>query len=219
MMKGLLIKDLKLMKKQKTFFLILLIMSIAFTGMDGGENFIVGFLTFICSLFSVSTISYDEFDNGNAFLFTLPFNRPDYVKEKYLFGLLMGVIACAFGTIVSTIAYMLKNSAMDLTEWLPACLIFIIFDLLLLSFLLPFQLKFGAERGRIAMLIAFGIIFVAVFLLAQLLKSMNIDIDAMVAKLSDVGLAGLFGGCLLAAVICMGLSYGISRRIVCRKEF
>ena len=34
----------------------------------------------------MSSISYDEFDNGNAFLFSLPITRKDYVLEKYIFG-------------------------------------------------------------------------------------------------------------------------------------
>ena len=62
-MKGLLIKDFKLMKEQKNFLLIILIITIGMSLFTNDLSFALGFLTFIVSLFSLSTISYDEFDN------------------------------------------------------------------------------------------------------------------------------------------------------------
>ncbi len=57
-----------------------------------GTSFPIGFLGFVGALFSLSSISYDEFDNGNAFLFSLPITRKDYVLEKYIFGLISGIM-------------------------------------------------------------------------------------------------------------------------------
>lgn len=57
----------------------------------------------ICSMFSLSTISYDEFDNGNAFLFSLPITRKGYVIEKYIFGIMLGVISLILSTIIACI--------------------------------------------------------------------------------------------------------------------
>ena len=90
-MKGLLIKDLKLMKNQKNFFLVILVV-IAFLAAGSDDlSFPMGFTAFIGTLFTLSSISYDEFDNGNAFLFSLPITRKQYVLEKYGFGLLLGI--------------------------------------------------------------------------------------------------------------------------------
>ena len=36
----------------------------------------------------LGTLSYDEFDRGYSFLFTLPVSKRGYVKEKYVLGLL-----------------------------------------------------------------------------------------------------------------------------------
>ena len=74
-MKGLLIKDFKLMKMQKNFFLMMIAIVIAISFFQNEISFPLGFLPFVISLFSLSTISYDEFDNGNAFLFSLPISR------------------------------------------------------------------------------------------------------------------------------------------------
>lgn len=57
----------------------------------------VPYVTMMFSIFSLTTISYDEFDNGMSFLFTLPVNRVKYVVEKYIFGIL--VCLCGFRMI------------------------------------------------------------------------------------------------------------------------
>ena len=90
-MKGLFIKDLRLMMMQKRFFIMILLIAISMVAVTGDISFIVGYLTFICPLFCISTISYDEFDNGYAFLFTLPIQKKDYVKEKYAFALTLAI--------------------------------------------------------------------------------------------------------------------------------
>ena len=89
-MKGLIIKDFKLLMMQKSFFVTLTIVAIFF-GITTDSIFVIGFLTMICSMFALSTISYDEFDNGNAFLFSLPITRKGYVIEKYIFAIMLEI--------------------------------------------------------------------------------------------------------------------------------
>ncbi len=62
----------------------------------------IGFATF--PLFTLSTISYDEFDNGNAFLFSLPITRAGYVVEKYCFALILALSAWTISTLLVVIA-------------------------------------------------------------------------------------------------------------------
>ena len=103
-MKGLLIKDFKLMLNQKKFFiLIVLILGAIACFLDFDYYFLIGYFMFICSLFTISTISYDEFDNGNAFLFTLPFSRSRYVEEKYCFGILAGTCSWFLSFVITLI--------------------------------------------------------------------------------------------------------------------
>ena len=86
-MKGMLIKDLRLLKNQgKTLLLMLFVVAIFMNFItDVGPSFIVGYITIIFSLFTATTISYDEFDNCYLFLMTLPITRKKYVNEKYVF--------------------------------------------------------------------------------------------------------------------------------------
>lgn len=52
----------------------------------------------------MSTISYDEFDNGNAFLFSMPITRKSYTVEKYAFGLIFGMVFWLLATVIALIA-------------------------------------------------------------------------------------------------------------------
>ena len=74
-MKGLLIKDFRLMKVQKNFLTLITVIGVFMALFSENVSYTIGFISFIFSLFSISSISYDELDNGNAFLFSLPVTR------------------------------------------------------------------------------------------------------------------------------------------------
>ena len=83
-MKGLLIKDLKLMKNNgKNLLLVFLIIGTMMGIMTKELYAAVGYVTFIFTLFTVNTISYDENEHGYTYLFSLPVNKKIYVREKY----------------------------------------------------------------------------------------------------------------------------------------
>ena len=79
-MKGLLIKDFRLLKGQVYFLLIVTGCVIVFM-INGNEAFGVAYVCSMVALLSLTTVSYDEYENGSAFLFTLPITKKDYVKE------------------------------------------------------------------------------------------------------------------------------------------
>ena len=78
-MKGLLVKDLLLLKMQKSFIILAFVICAFMAFSDSDSMFPITFLTFVLSLFSVSTISYDEFENGNPFLFA---DQPPAVCDR-----------------------------------------------------------------------------------------------------------------------------------------
>ena len=95
-MKGLFVKDIELMKQQKQFFILVVVMEVILNlAGSGSVSFATGYFTIVTAIFAITTISYDEFDNGLAFLMTLPVTRKQYVAEKYLLG--AGLTAVAWG--------------------------------------------------------------------------------------------------------------------------
>ena len=90
--KGLMVKDFQLMKSQmKLFFIVLIFWGVIMAG-SLNMTFFVGYSALLCSFMLISTFSYDAFENGNAYLFTLPVSRRDYIFEKFVFGFLLATV-------------------------------------------------------------------------------------------------------------------------------
>lgn len=219
-MKGLLIKDFKLMLNQKKFFiLIVLILGAIACFLDFDYYFLIGYFMFICSLFTISTISYDEFDNGNAFLFTLPFSRSRYVEEKYCFGILAGTCSWFLSFVITTIIQIINSNNFIFSDWMLSTLVMLPIMFVMLAILIPFQLKYGSENGRIAIIIFLGGGFVVCYLLANLLAQSQINFNALISFINNVDPLIIL---LIIFAICLAIlfvSMKISKRIVLKKEF
>ena len=81
-MKGLMIKDLKLMKNQKSFAVIFAAVILFYLFTEVTAAIIIGYACIVSAMFTVGTLSYDDLDNGNAFLFTLPFARKPMLRKN-----------------------------------------------------------------------------------------------------------------------------------------
>lgn len=169
-MKGLLVKDFRLMKGQKNFLFLLFFMVIFVFVSDMDASFFMGYLPFLFMIAAMSTISYDEFDNSMAFLMVLPVSRKMYVLEKYLFGEMLGFGGFAAALILFLISEKNNASSMTFTQYVLLILCFLAFIVLFLSLMIPVQLKFGSEKGRIVLFIIFFGIIGIVYLLSRLTK-------------------------------------------------
>ena len=217
-MKGLLIKDFKLMKTQKNYFLLILAITVGMSAFSEDVSFTMGFLTFVVSLFTISTISYDEFDNGNAFLFSLPITRTSYTLEKYALGLILGGGAL----VVSTLLILLTNASRNIRpvpEILLTALLILPVVLLIQAVMIPFQLKFGGERGRLAISGDFGLLLVRGVVGVKIADALHIDIFGILGQLPAPGMGMLLALLFGAALILLLLSVRISLGIMGKKEF
>ena len=201
-MKGLLIKDLLLMIKSKKVILFML-----FIGIIGGINdisFATGYILMVLAILSLSTISYDEANHGLKTLFTLPISKSDYVKEKYLFSLIITGIGFALVAILNCFS---KSGFME-------TFIIVSTALFLLAISLPFQLKEGNEKGRIVLfVVVFGCTFLFAFLnqfFSEFFESMEETLNALDPTMFSVGL-------LITSIILYIISMMISIRIYNKK--
>lgn len=216
-MKGLLIKDFRLLKNQKSFLLTFLLIGVGMLFTELDSFLIISYLTFLFSAFAVSSISYDELDNGFAFLFTLPVSRRGYVAEKYLFGLLFGGGAWFISTLLTTVIAAFRQGE-GLLEIFPAVFVYLVMILIYLSIVLPIQLKFGAEKGRLIILGTVILIYLAGFLLTRGLRYLNDHENIYLAgalKENYVAAAVVFAA---VSIMLFVLSYALSVRIMEKKQ-
>ena len=218
-MKGLIIKDLCLLKNQLNFFYIICIVGImmAFTNMN--LLFIMNYITIIFTMFTLTTISYDELDNGRAFLFTLPITRKGYVIEKYVLGILIAAVAWMVSGGIVLVFTVLRHPGTDITESVISMIFYLIIAIVFLDFTLPVQLKFGVDKSRIAIIGVVGAVFLVVFAVVKLLGMMGIDLVLIIDSLPSAGLAGvaLYAG--IGGILLTGVSYLASLKIIEKKQY
>lgn len=219
-MKGLLIKDFKLLKVQKNFFLLILCIAIVMEIFSDStsSSFIIGFLSFVATLFTLSSISYDEFDNGNAFLFSLPITRKSYVTEKYGFGMILGSSFWAFGTLIVILKEVITNKYVSIDTVIAAFIILpIVF--VVLAVMLPFQLKFGGEKGRIAIICTLVIVFLIGIIMTKIANAFNINLSFPFHQIATLNRAVLILAIIGFTLLMLFISYRISLSIMKKKEF
>lgn len=217
-MKGLLIKDLLLLKNQQRFFLLILFMSVGMLLAGVNSLFVINYITLIITMFTLSSISYDEFDNGYAFLFTLPITRNQYAAEKYVFGFVTGGSACIIVTVIALIMNFVRGGAGTL-ELLITALLYLFMSLLFMAVVVPVQLKFGTEKGRIVLIFIIGIIFAAGFIVVKAAKTFQLDLSTVVAALTSFAAGPVIIVLLLISLAAVFGSYLISANIMKKKQF
>ncbi len=148
-MKGLLIKDGRLMITQgKTLLGIAVFMIVcSFLQGDSFPQFAASYSIMMMTIFTISTVSYDEYDNGIKYLLVLPVERRTYVKEKYCFGILMSCIVWGICSLIGIAGAFFQN-ADGLEEYLISSLSVAMLAVLLLGICLPAIFYYGAEKGR-----------------------------------------------------------------------
>jgi hypothetical protein len=217
-MRGLITKDFLLIFKRKQTLIIFAVLALVMGfAMDG--TFIIGYITMLTAIVSISTISYDEFENGFSYLMTLPVSRKTYVLEKYLFCSLMGLAGWCVAMVIYMIANLVKQIPVNLPDELPMLFAILPVMLLFTSAIIPLQLKFGVEKSRIAIFAIYGGMALVVFLASKLLSKSSIDVSAFVAGLSTLSPALVLILLLTLWLAVTAVSYLISVRIMEKKEF
>lgn len=217
-MKGLLIKDFSLMKGQTRFFIIIVVIAIAIGAFYNNLSFMIGYLPFVISLFTLPTISYDEFDNGNAFLFTLPINRKIYIYEKYCLVFLLGGSSLVLATLLAIIFGITRNIA-SIPEILITAITILPIMLIIQSVMIPIQLKFGAEKGRIVIIGVSGFLFILGIVIIKTTEHLGLDIRTYIDNLPMLSMTWFIVSSIAFAILMLFISMKISIAIMNKKEF
>ena len=155
-MLGLMRKDLFLLL-QRSRALVIMVGVGVIIGFSTDGGFLMGYLTMISAILSIGTISYDEFDNGYPFLLTLPVTRKSYVTAKYLFCLLGVLAGWAAASVIFAGCCLVKGEGFRMAQ-LTEALAFLPVAGLMTAVMLPLQLKYGAEKSRLALAVLAGVV-------------------------------------------------------------
>lgn len=217
-MKGLLIKDFKLMLMQKSFFIIIIVVACLISISSQDPTFMIGFITLILSLFTVSTISYDEFDNGYPFLLTLPFSRKTYVLEKYVYGLILGTGGWIVSVMICSLMLIVQGKPVTSDMLIGAFVILPMF-LVIESLMIPVHLRFGGEKGRYALIACVGVLVVIGFVVMKIVEIFHIDVLPLILAIDALGPVMFMVILLMIGFLIMLVSLKVSLSIMNKKEF
>ncbi len=224
-MRGLLIKDIELTltnKKTIPVFLLIVLMMLA-TGDESMISFAVSFLTMICGMMVLSTISYDEYENGTSYLLTLPVTRTMYVIEKYVFTIVAMLTGFVISIIASLACVVVKGYDFDWEMWVVGCVATFFVLLLVYAIMIPILLKFGGENGRIVMVAFAAAVFAIAFAGARLSAWVGIDIKKIalesIVKIQGLGIPFLVAIAVIIMMAAFSISMYASNHVMLKKEF
>ena len=143
-MKGLLLKDFYVLKKELRAFLFIVVFFTAFSFLGDNNSFFMFYGLIMLPIVNISLISYDERSHWDSFLETTPISRSTAVTEKYLLTLLLLLL----WSPVVLAAYLVQ--AANLGSPMQAICICAYMALFFPAIIYPFIFALGSEKGRFA---------------------------------------------------------------------
>ena len=219
-MKGLLIKDYKLLMLQKKTFLLMLLIAICMNfAMQDNPGVIIGYLTFFAALMANTTLSYDEYGNGITFLLTLPVTRKTYVRSKYVGNLLLLLFFWLPSTLLEALIYALQGRILFRMETMVSVLAILPVSLIFVDFMIPLVLRFGQEKGKLVWAAVGGLIFAVIAVLNALSEAGKLEaVKQLLGNLVQHGI--LLTVCIFVlSLLGLAVSYGFSVKVMEKKIF
>lgn len=204
-MKGLAVYDMTWLKGQKKLLMILAALTVLYLVTDGT---MVLFLSVIYQMLMLRTLEWNLRADNSRFLFTLPFTRREYVREKYLFIL-------GSSLVLTIVLYILAlafhpNKMMELTAMLGTILL----ELLYFSaILIPMMIKLGSNMQVWLTVIVVAIASLTALMIGGLQETVEQWVTVIRGNLPVVYALVAFLG-----LMCLGVSMKISEGILGRDE-
>lgn len=204
-------KDFYIIKANiKSFLVVFLIYGFMCVA---GEEFDMTFLLpFLSAMIFISTFSYDEFNNWNAYAVTLPDGRRNVVRGKYVASLLFTLFTSILALILSSGIHIYKETFL-LEDILLSLVVPVTSMIVVLSIMYPIIFKFGIEKGR---MLVFAFIFGGVFLIGGMSKIISPDIMKSITTFLDNYYYFVLPLFMVGSI---AISYLVSIKIYLKKEF
>ena len=169
-MKGLLLKDFCILKKQMKLMVVFVIFY-AIWAVAAKMPTMMGTMVILLSIMMpISSMSYDEAGQWYRYAFSLPIPRRTLVLSKYVLGFLVSLGGLVVSAIGNIIILALTNGENALESWLTI-IGFLELGVIFLSIIIPILFKYGVEKGRLLIVVIAVIPSLLVALLGTTLKT------------------------------------------------
>lgn len=209
-MTALILKDIATLKKT-LLLTITICVALAIYGIYENAIFMIPLIcAMIPLILTAISFGYDTKSNFEQYAFSMPIKKSSYVLSKLFFAFAFGLI----GSICIFILLTIQN-IMTIEYIVFISIITLIASILMSAIQLPFILKYGAEKGRLIMVITYFVIFA----LSTFLKEKSDLITKFAELFNKSSMSMICIGIVLIGLIMIGLSVKSSIIIMEKKEY
>lgn len=209
-MTALILKDIATLKKT-LLLTITICVALAIYGIYENAIFMIPLIcAMIPLILTAISFGYDTKSNFEQYAFSMPIKKSSYVLSKLFFAFAFGLI----GSICIFILLTIQN-IMTIEYIVFISIITLMASILMSAIQLPFILKYGAEKGRLIMVITYFVIFA----LSTFLKEKSDLITKLAELFNKSSMSMICIGIVLIGLIMIGLSVKSSIIIMEKKEY
>ena len=214
-MKSLVLKDLlNIGHNAKSMLFILLVFAVALIPFSGVEGYIF-VCAILCSMMIVTTFSFDDNSKWTRYAMIMPVSKKELVGGKFVVLAIFCAIGSLFGLVIGFIGgFITQKITFDLSgivELLVLTLLAWAISFISGSLSIPLVFKFGAEKGRMLLLVSFLIPAGICFGIYQLFMLLGIE-------LTDMLVIWLLCCSPIITLVWFCIMYKISYRVFIKKE-
>ncbi|OUM21511.1 ABC-2 transporter permease [Butyricicoccus porcorum] len=181
---------------------------------DVGSMFSYIFV-FVSAMFGIASFSYEENYHWNRYTASLPVSVRQLVLARYgsvSICVAAGIVASALLGIISFVA---GHAAITGMDWLLMLIQSMLCAVLYMEILIPMMYRFGAEKGRIVMLILFVALFAALSVVGTIAEEATMEQAAAL----ELSMKYITMGSAAVVFALLPVSVSASVRIRAKKEF
>ena len=209
-MTALILKDIAILKKT-LLLTITICIALAVYGVYENAIFMIPLIcAMIPLILTAIAFGYDTKSKFEQFAFSMPIKKSSFVLSKLFFAFVFGLV----GSVSLFVLFVVKNE-MSIDNIVFISLITLVASVLMSAIQLPFILKYGAEKGRLIMVIT----YFAIFALSTFLKEKSDLLANMVELFSKYSMVMIFIGILSVGLVIIGIAIKISISIMNKKEY
>lgn len=209
-MTALILKDIATLKKT-LLLTITICIALAVYGVYENAIFMIPLIcAMIPLILTAIAFGYDTKSKFEQFAFSMPIKKSSFVLSKLFFAFVFGLV----GSVCLFVLFVVKNE-MSIDNIVFISLITLVASVLMSAIQLPFILKYGAEKGRLIMVIT----YFAIFALSTFLKEKSDLLANIVELFSKYSMVMIFIGILSVGLVIIGIAIKISISIINKKEY
>ena len=153
-------------------------------------------------------------------MMTLPISGKLYAVEKYVISLLVTAGTWIIAVALQFVMLMIKKEEFVAAEMLGQDLLFLPVLVFIIVLMIPMDLKFGTEKGRMVLFAVFGIAMILLLvgkaIVEFLSKNAGLDVQGLLGSIKAMPggavMAALYGVTIVLLAVSIGISIGIMRK-------